>query len=90
MARVTGLDAAFRFPVLRASRTSFSTRPLRIRSKAAKADSIRVGQLFGPLARATAELADSYSDKELALILEFMRRARERSTEYAAKLRAST
>jgi DNA-binding MarR family transcriptional regulator len=50
----------------------------------------RVGQLFGPLSVAMAELAESYSDKDLGMILEFMRRARERSTEYAAKLRAST
>jgi DNA-binding MarR family transcriptional regulator len=50
----------------------------------------RVGQLFGPLAQATADLAESYSDKELALILGFMQRARERSAQYAARLRASS
>jgi DNA-binding MarR family transcriptional regulator len=50
----------------------------------------RVGRLFGPLAETTAELAESYSDKELRLILGFMQRARERSAEYAAKLRGGT
>jgi DNA-binding MarR family transcriptional regulator len=50
----------------------------------------RVGQLFGPLSVAMAELAESYSDKDLAMILEFMKRARERSANYAARLRAST
>jgi hypothetical protein len=49
----------------------------------------RVNQLFGPLARATAELADSYSDRELALILDFMKRARARSSEHIARLRGS-
>lgn len=48
----------------------------------------RVSQIFGPLSRAMAELAESYSDKDLALILNFMRLARERSSQYAEKLRA--
>jgi hypothetical protein len=38
----------------------------------------RVNQLFGPLARATAELAESYSDRELALILDFMKGTRQK------------
>jgi DNA-binding MarR family transcriptional regulator len=50
----------------------------------------RVGRLFGPLAETTAELAESYSDKDLGLILGFMQRAREMSAEYAARLRGET
>ena len=50
----------------------------------------RVGRLFGPLAETTAELAESYSDKDLGLILGFMQRARELSAEYAARLRGET
>ena len=50
----------------------------------------KMGQLFGPLADATAKLASSYSDRDLALILDFMRRARETSAEYAARLRGAT
>ena len=49
----------------------------------------RVGELFGPLTQATAELAESYSDRDLALILGFMKRARETSAAHVAKLRAS-
>jgi DNA-binding MarR family transcriptional regulator len=48
----------------------------------------RVNQLFEPLSRATAELAGAYSDRELAVILDFMKKARAMSQERIAKLRA--
>jgi DNA-binding MarR family transcriptional regulator len=48
----------------------------------------RVAQLFEPLSRATAELAQSYSDRDLAVILDFMQKARAMSQDRIAKLRA--
>jgi DNA-binding MarR family transcriptional regulator len=49
---------------------------------------IEVGALFQGIAQASRELLDSYSDAELALILEFMRRSNAISYAETIKLRA--
>ena len=48
----------------------------------------RASQLFQSLARSMNELASAYSDRDLALIVDFMARSRALLHEEAAKLRA--
>jgi DNA-binding MarR family transcriptional regulator len=48
----------------------------------------RVAGIFGPLSQATAELASSYSSKDLELILNFMKRATAISNAQLASLRS--